>query len=228
MEDRLMEHLEFFGLPGSGKSTVSHSLAEKLKRKGRNIGEPTFSVDHKSPKVLRPVKKFFLLMLFSLKHRKETATIKSIVKDNGYKGFKALKQTGNIAYKLGIILKKDDGKTLIWDEGLIQSAISLSSGSDKDVNENISALLSLAGDKGSFRFFYIKTDVEFAISRLKERKGSESRAEKISDESVMKKVLDKTNSLCEAVNISPLKTFSAADGSEVIAETIAAEFGGDN
>lgn len=38
--------VEFLGLPGSGKSTVSHAVADVLRRRGLVVDEPTWSVDH--------------------------------------------------------------------------------------------------------------------------------------------------------------------------------------
>ncbi|HKT60116.1 MAG TPA: hypothetical protein VJQ46_08700 [Gemmatimonadales bacterium] len=38
--------LEFLGLPASGKSALSHALAEVLRRHGLGVAEPTYTTDH--------------------------------------------------------------------------------------------------------------------------------------------------------------------------------------
>src|SRR4029077_17947708 len=38
--------IEFIGLPGVGKSTLSHRVAEILQQRGWRVEQPTYSVDH--------------------------------------------------------------------------------------------------------------------------------------------------------------------------------------
>ena len=47
------------GLPGCGKSTVSHLLAERLRVEGFKVSEPSYSIDHQKP-LWRKIRKFLL------------------------------------------------------------------------------------------------------------------------------------------------------------------------
>ena len=51
------EFIEFYGLPGSGKSTLSHIVAERLRSEGYAVEEPSYDIDHQHPLPKR-VKKF--------------------------------------------------------------------------------------------------------------------------------------------------------------------------
>ena len=58
--------LEFFGMPGSGKSTVSHLLAERLRGNGYTVIEPSWLIDNKKSKVKRLCKKMLLAIIYEL------------------------------------------------------------------------------------------------------------------------------------------------------------------
>ena len=49
--------VEFIGLPGSGKSTIAHALAETLRRRGATVSEPTWQNDHASSVPARTFRK---------------------------------------------------------------------------------------------------------------------------------------------------------------------------
>ena len=40
--------VEFVGIPGAGKSTLSHAVAEELRRRGQHVTEPTRDLTHRS------------------------------------------------------------------------------------------------------------------------------------------------------------------------------------
>ena len=48
--------IDFYGLPGSGKSTISHLLADKL-RGEVDVIEPSFHIDHDYSVIERIIKK---------------------------------------------------------------------------------------------------------------------------------------------------------------------------
>lgn len=58
--DRAGLVVEFVGLPGSGKSTVSHAAAEVLRLRGHRVHEPTFRTDRLPSPAARRVRKAIL------------------------------------------------------------------------------------------------------------------------------------------------------------------------
>ena len=95
MEVNLKEpiHIEFFGLPGCGKSTISHQVAERLRAKGYKVYEPTYYSDHNLKPVCRKLRKLLATMYYSISHHKEYLSLIRLAKENGYTGFKdSLKQ----------------------------------------------------------------------------------------------------------------------------------------
>ena len=63
--------VEFVGLPGSGKSTLSHALAEQLRRSGESVSEVTYEITHRESALRRRWIKlgFLLRTLLAEPHR---------------------------------------------------------------------------------------------------------------------------------------------------------------
>ena len=76
MADNLIPYVEFWGLPGSGKSYYSHKVADKLRKEGYKIKEPSWMLDHTYGKYHRAIKKFCMACFFTLCHRREAKGIK--------------------------------------------------------------------------------------------------------------------------------------------------------
>lgn len=54
--------VEFIGLPGSGKSTIAHALADLLRERGESVSEPTWRNDHATRRPLRALRKATLAL----------------------------------------------------------------------------------------------------------------------------------------------------------------------
>ena len=197
-----MRFIEFFGLPGSGKSTISHRIAEDLRKKGVAVYEPTYSMDHGKIRSARSVKKFLCYLSSSVCKGKLIKKIKKIVSENGYSGADAFKHVVNIAYKIRAIngLRSKDG-FVFFDEGLVQSAVSLAINEKKSVNENVKELFAIAGKDYSPEIVFIRTSERVALSRAAERRGNFSRVEKIKDENARKAFMKKYTGICSAVSV---------------------------
>ena len=181
-------YVEFYGLPGCGKSTVSHMIARDLKMHGYIVREPSYDFDHKLRPIYRRIKKLLYTIWFRLLYPDDYKNAKKNVIMNGYISFKLyMGQLVNILPKL-LVYKKNRNGIVIWDEGLIQSSISLAFQSGKDVNSIIS----------SFNFkrnnsILIKIDVseKLAMERMNNRETNDSRIEKemnpIKQHAMMKK-----------------------------------------
>ena len=117
-------YIEFFGLPGCGKSTISHKVASVLRRQGNKVIEPTYYIDHNYPRVIRKIIKLSQLLFLLIKFPKKSLQLKQLVKENGYTGSDIIKQMSNIAYKINVYnLARAD--YILFDEGVLQSSVSL-------------------------------------------------------------------------------------------------------
>lgn len=102
--------LDFFGVPGSGKTTKSHEIAESYRRKGKLVVEPSYDLDHCRSSWKRKISK--LLMTDGLFAVENSAykDARSLVEKNGYNSTNGKSnQIVNIATKLYSI-KKYSGK----------------------------------------------------------------------------------------------------------------------
>ena len=61
--------VEFIGLPGSGKSTIAHALADLLRDRGEPVSEPTWHNDHASRRPMRALRKASLALSASMRDR---------------------------------------------------------------------------------------------------------------------------------------------------------------
>lgn len=190
-------HVEFFGLPGCGKSTVSHELAMQLRKKGFNVEEPSYVIDHTNPKIIRKMIKLWYCLCTWISRNYCCKEMLSLVKCNGYKGKDAILQTSNLILKLkGYLLKSD---FVVWDQGIVQAAISLSinENSENGVLENIQILKRICG--GEFKTVFLQESLENVMRRLENRRSNDSRVEKEKDVGKRMELLKATNNLCNSV-----------------------------
>lgn len=189
-------YLEFYGLPGCGKSTISHLVAEELRKQGKTVLEPTYDVDHRYRKVIRRIVKTINAARFTILSPKTISKIIAVVKDNGYTGSAALNLFINIAQKL-LIYRLSNAEYIIFDEGLIQSAISLTqtNNSKTDSFENVKALYRMC-PKRKVRIIDICVSLEETQERMSKRAKHDSRIEKIRDKNKRKKALIEFQKQC--------------------------------
>jgi hypothetical protein len=60
--------IEFFGLPGTGKSTLSRLGADLLMKQGLIVDEITYDLDHRRPRVQRQLAKLMHLLRYAAAH----------------------------------------------------------------------------------------------------------------------------------------------------------------
>lgn len=172
--------LEFYGLPGCGKSTISHKLADDLRSKGLSVWEPSYEIDRKYGKTMRKVVKFAKLASFAICSHRAYKDVRGLVEGNGYQGMSAFHQLANIAHKIDSYRIADRWDVTIWDEGLVQSSISLAVNGSKSASENEKCLMTYTGDVKYVKV-YAKVDVDAALERMKGRETNDSRVEKIAN-----------------------------------------------
>lgn len=177
MENNLRKsiHIEFYGLPGCGKSTISHYLAGLFREKGYEVYEPSYYSDHMQLPFIRKIKKATQTVKYSIFNNKEYKRLKSVVIANGYNTKKHVwRQMVNIVPKI-IVYSKNKPGLFFWDEGLIQSSVSLAFNSHMDISRTINSLL---GKQNKYVLINIDSTIEQALAWMSERNTNDSRVEK--------------------------------------------------
>lgn len=190
--------LDFFGVPGSGKTTKSHEIAESYRRKGKTVEEPSYDLDHGMSSAKRRLEKLRMLILLSGKRRKE---VKELVRKNGYDGSNGeLNQVINIASKLYTI-QKYKGKTdyIVFDEGLAQAAISLSVNSDIPADENLKQIITLIDNPPEIQFVDTQLSIVEALRRIEIRSSGDTRVEAMKTEQEKENLMKRYEAASEQV-----------------------------
>lgn len=188
--------LEFYGLPGCGKSTISHLVAEELRKRGKTVREPTYEVDNRYSTWKRRTIKFLKMVRYSLIHPRRFKELLKLVKANGYHGFDVLSQSCNITLKLWEYDYAYEDY-VIFDEGLTQSAIALVQ-DQKNSSENEECLYDLCRKRNVIKF-YIKINKDTSQERMRSRNKHDSRIEQIIDISKKIKAIQTFELQCELI-----------------------------
>lgn len=206
MEDRINTVvIDYYGIPGSGKTTYSHRLAEKYRAAGKRVAEPSYDLDHKKSRIGRKIAKISIAIYMAIWNFQRTKAVIALVKDNGYTRDNGLfNQIVNIFTKL-YALEKNYNRCdyIIFDEGLAQSAISLSVCNGVNAAENLEMLLRLAGPVGEIEFQEISLEPEKALEYIRKRNSCDTRIEKqVNDEQraqMMKKYVQATEQISKSI-----------------------------
>lgn len=206
MEDNIKKVtvLDFFGLPGCGKSTVSHLLAEKLREKGYKVFEPSYGLDHNLSCNKRKLVKLGQYISYSLIHPVKSCKVSKLVKNSGYGEFsQVLSQRINITTKL-VALKKTGLDYIIFDEGFGQAAISLSfnNGICGNVASNYESIIEIHGNAVDLKLVYLKAEIETALNNMKIRAGRDSRVDAETDDTKRYEMMCDFYQLCECLKDS--------------------------
>lgn len=191
-----MTIIDFYGLPGSGKSTVSHKLAEVLRDKGYSVEEPSWTTD-RMPSWKRLSLKMITSFAYCVCHIKTMVYIieeASVFKLPPKTAIKLLVNTGYIMY---MFTKKRDCDYSIFDQGLIQAVISLYTENNESTYYEMYKRLRQAIPYNT-EPVYIVVDVSTAMERMLHRKDGKSRAEKLSKER-KRRMLRRVSDICEGM-----------------------------
>lgn len=182
-------HIEFYGLPGCGKSTVSHLLYQKLKESGAAVFEPSYSFDHRASPIIRKLFKLCSSAFFAAVHFGKFKRLKDCCTKTAKVGFgEFLKQAVSIIPKIRTYRERKTA-IYVWDEGLVQSAISLALRGNSDSAEIEKELLAIVGNKKTVKVL-LATEQDVALSRMEHRATNDSIVEKESDEHKRKDILN--------------------------------------
>lgn len=191
--------LDFCGLPGSGKSTISHLLAERLKQRFEVVEEPSYDMDHNHSAVIRGLLKLYGCLYMFMLNLSHFISLVGIIRDCGHNLFQKTFYLNllNLAYKIDAINRcKVD--YLILDQGLWQSVVSLFY-ENNNLNyfaltyKKLESLISSDIERVSI---CLQSDVETAMLRLSLRSSNNSRVQMLCDserEKELKRQLDMLN-----------------------------------
>lgn len=190
--------LEFYGLPGCGKSSVSHVVASALRQNGKSISEPTYQIDHISSPAKRKFKKIGSLILYFFSSPKACGTMMRQIRKNGYKGKFVLSHAANLAPKL-LAYNRAKNNYVLFDEGLTQSALSLSQNGKLPASENESVLYALCKNR-PVKKIYLRVEKKEALRRMNDRASNDSSIEKMQAPEERLAALSLWESSCESLS----------------------------
>lgn len=205
--------LDFFGVPGSGKSTVSHQLAKAMEDKGLAVCQPSYMMDHHNSKIIRRIKKVCIGILWLLKNRDRTKSIIAIFREYCISNIELAIEFFNIAYKVYYIDKAERYDCVVFDEGITQTMISLRNASQKTINSDLGKLQAVVCNGKSFVNIYQNTSIDVALKRLKERKTNDSKIEREADFNKQINMMHRYKILCDSISTN---TLVVCDGDDVV------------
>ena len=193
--------LDFFGLPGCGKSTVSHLLAIKLRKEGYKVYEPSYDLDHTMNAVKRKVVKMCQYIVYVILHPIKAKKIDALIKQNGYEDFsEKLSQCINIVSKFNAI-DKNGYDFIIFDEGFFQAAVSLSLVNDRVLSfENLHMMLDAVDPTIRICGVYIQVSKDVSLERMSKRGEKNSRIDAQTNESVKLRLLENFSENCKKLH----------------------------
>jgi energy-coupling factor transporter ATP-binding protein EcfA2 len=174
--------IEFLGLPGSGKTTLSHHAAEILREKGTTVLEPTYLINNETKTIQRYlIKSWYSTKLVWLRPVWVLNWFRFIVQSRQKTLQDFMSMIVNCFYILEIYRHHSRHNDICFlDQGICQALLSLSYNSKKEnlmERKLVTAMDFLATLE--FRVIHIETGVDTIVQRLKERYKKQSRLELI-------------------------------------------------
>lgn len=171
--------LDFFGLPGSGKSTLSNELKNFLEKQHISVCFESYVLDHEYNSCIRKVKKLFYTFRLLLSCPIICVDVINIIAVNKNTFGDMISAYINLCYKLWLAYVNQNKEYVIFDEGFTQSIISLSLYNSEKIHENFCNLINILGLLGiDIKPIYVDTSVVQSIHRMNNRSKHDSRAEK--------------------------------------------------
>lgn len=193
-------YLEFYGLPGCGKSTISHLVAEQLRNDGYLVDEPSYDIDRNFSPFFRKLKKLSIYISWQVFHNDTFKKVSAIVGKNGYTGIAKIEQTSNVLQKICVYQDTRKRRIVVWDQGLVQASISLSLKGAVDADANLKSLLHILGLNAEIEFVFISVDEQVALERMSQRQTNDSRVEKLKDDNQKHEMMSRFQHEIDVIN----------------------------
>lgn len=190
--------IEFFGLPGAGKSTLSQLVSAQLRAQGIAVDEATYVVDHRCGRALRLAKKATSIVGYAATRpynmfrelRQILATRQSASRDLS-------RSISNWMFVASIAAKRRDRNSLVLlDQGFAQAIWTIGFGARQPnwldlffANTDLDALMPDA-------IIRVNASQTVAAHRLAQREGGASR---LDGKSIDDGVLNRGEARCEAI-----------------------------
>lgn len=173
--------VEFCGIPGAGKSYISHKLAQCIKSEKRyiKIDERAYKIGF-MPKILKIIIKGYYTIVLTFILPKKMAKLFKITNKLFKNKIDFFKQYINTCFVLYIILSKSKKYDLcIMDQGIYQLASSLSLETNNiSIYKSILSVLKEIVNK-KIICINLDTDNKISFTRMKSRKKGFSRLERL-------------------------------------------------
>lgn len=204
MEDNLKRGVivDFFGLPGSGKSTMAHILANKLNENGYEIQEKIYCINNEYNSWKRMSIKILNTITFTIRNFSFMCELFSMFGKGAFRNYRELiKQWINVCFVLTSINQTTQKDFVIADQGIVQAAISLSVNSE---SADIEAVIRKLCEKvnSPVKFIYISVEIEKDLERLHQRVNGKSRVDLEKDEELKRTQLKVIQKLCYEITKS--------------------------
>lgn len=192
-------HIEFYGIPGCGKTTIANLVSRKLESQGYILVIPDKRLKYDRNPFYRKIMKLFTTIKYSLTHPVTLLKIICLTKKNGYKKINnQITHIVNIIPKIYIYNSTPANKIVVWDEGITQSSVSLSVNSLVSVKENENAIIDLI-DKNIIQIHvYLVVEMKIALERMDKRATNDSRVEKEHNKEKQLAFLQKFEDVCNS------------------------------
>lgn len=192
--------VEFYGLPGCGKSTISHRVASKLRDEGYRVDEPSYDIDRNCSPFVRKLNKLFIYFSWFVFHINTFKNVNAIVGRNGYSGIAKIEQISNVLQKISVYRDIRQDRIVIWDQGVAQASISLSLKGVINAGENLYSLLNIIYSDVEIKYVLISVDEKVALERMSQRQTNDSRVEKLKDDNQKHEMMSRFQQEIDVIN----------------------------
>lgn len=130
--------VEFFGIPGAGKSTISHRVSKELREDGRIVSEPMYTLTHEATSAKRYLYKSAYAAYGTALRPTEALATGQLIADTEQPSRLTLGKTiFNWLFVNGVIRSRETGQLQLLDQGLCQAAWSVALSAERNRIEEL-------------------------------------------------------------------------------------------